>query len=101
MAKQSTHTKSLFPVNRVTDPSIDFVKALQEDSNQEVDWLFWASKLTARDEQLYCLERALYINPNSREATDSRRHLSQTAQTVHRPVTFARRRWLVFGKYEA
>ncbi|MBK9745544.1 MAG: hypothetical protein IPO91_02080 [Chloroflexi bacterium] len=94
-------TKSLFPVNRVTDPSIDFVKALQEDSNMEVDWLFWASKLTSRDEQLYCLERALYIHPNSREAADALRQLSQTTQSAHRPALVARRRWVTFGKSEA
>lgn len=99
MTKQST--SPLFPVNRVTNPSADFVQALQEDSNREDDWLYWASKVTARDEQMYCLERARYINPHSVEAAHGLHRLSRMAQPPKRPTPIARLRGLVFGRYEA
>ncbi len=101
MAKQATNTKSLFPVNHVTDPSADFVKALQEDSNQEADWLFWAARMTTREEQLYCLERARYINPSSTEAANGIRHLSRAAHQPSRPTPIARFRWMVSRGREA
>jgi hypothetical protein len=40
-------------------------KALMEDSNLEVDWLYYASRLDRVDERCYCLQRALDINPNN------------------------------------
>ncbi len=100
MAKHSV--KPIFPVNRITDPSPEFVKALREDSNYVNDWLFWASQMTARAEQLYCLERAHYINPTNPEAAEGiarLRSADQRAAPVEVPNI--RQRWIFFSKREA
>lgn len=43
-------------------------QALQEDSNLEIDWLYYASRLERDDERCYCLQRALDINPGNQWA---------------------------------
>jgi len=45
-----------------------------EDSNRELDWLWAAEQVIAVEEIRYCLERALYINPDN---GDTRRALSK------------------------
>lgn len=45
-----------------------FAQALHEDSNLELDWLWYAAQLDRADERSYCLERALQINPRNRQA---------------------------------
>ncbi len=42
-----------------------FTTALQEDSNVETNWLWAATQVTHSAEYRYCLERALYINPDN------------------------------------
>ncbi len=42
-----------------------FAQALKEDSNVELDWLWYAANMTDLAERRYCIERALAINPNS------------------------------------
>ena len=42
-----------------------FLRALREDSNLEIDWLWYAANITGVTEQRHCLKRALEINPDS------------------------------------
>jgi hypothetical protein len=42
-----------------------FAQALHEDSNLELDWLWYAANMTSAVERRYCLHRALAINPHS------------------------------------
>jgi ABC-type antimicrobial peptide transport system ATPase subunit len=39
------------------------VKALREDSNLVVEWLWYAANMTSKEEQRYCLQRALLLDP--------------------------------------
>lgn len=45
-----------------------FSQALGEESNIEMDWLWYAGRLERDDERIYCLQRALQINPRSHVA---------------------------------
>lgn len=45
-----------------------FERAVREDSNLELDWLWLYSKVAGNTERLYCLQKALYINPQSEMA---------------------------------
>jgi hypothetical protein len=56
-----------------------FPDALREDSNLEMDWLWWATRVTAVPEQRYCLLRALWINPRSDLARHELAKLSGTS----------------------
>jgi hypothetical protein len=42
-----------------------FTQALNEDSNLEMDWLWYAAHMVGDAERRYCLNRALAINPHS------------------------------------
>lgn len=42
-----------------------FMRALQEDSNLEMEWLWLATQVVTVAERRYALERALAINPHS------------------------------------
>jgi hypothetical protein len=53
------------PTLKVSDPSPLLREQLGEDSNCELDWLWAADQVTAAEEIRYCLERALYINPDN------------------------------------
>jgi hypothetical protein len=52
----------------VVNPSETLREAISTDSNLSSDWLWYAGQLTSDSEQLYCYERALYIDPNDRTA---------------------------------
>ena len=80
MAQQCTIPT--YPVSRVTDPSPEFAQALHENSNYALDWLFWASRVKTREEQIYCFERAKYIDPACQEAVLS----SATLRRELRPL---------------
>jgi hypothetical protein len=45
-----------------------FARAMREDSNLELDWLWAAVQQTETERRRYCLERALAINPHSQLA---------------------------------
>lgn len=45
-----------------------FAQAVQESSNLELDWLWYATQMTDVAEQRYCLLQALEINPESEMA---------------------------------
>ncbi|MEO8392606.1 MAG: hypothetical protein ABI700_06405 [Chloroflexota bacterium] len=40
---------------------------IRDDSNHELDWLWAAEQVTTAEEIRYCMERALYINPDNRQ----------------------------------
>jgi hypothetical protein len=63
----------------IQTPSITLQQAINEDSNLEIDWLWFAEQMTDPAEIRYCLSRALYINPNSRAATAQLQALEQPA----------------------
>jgi hypothetical protein len=42
-----------------------FAQARYENSNLELDWLWYAANMTSDAERRYCLERARAINPES------------------------------------
>jgi hypothetical protein len=48
-----------------------FVQALHENSNLEMDWLWYAANMTRDTERRYCLTRALEISPHSSLARDA------------------------------
>ena len=85
------HMTSLFGAKHISTTRIDpiaaerarqlFAQALQEDSRLELDWLWFASKMTSSAHQRYCLRRALEINPASETA---RRALAKLALHEHR-----------------
>jgi len=62
------------PSLSVSNPSTFLRDVVREDSNHELDWLWAANQVTAAEESRYCLERALYINPDNR---DTQRALSK------------------------
>ncbi|MBK8021061.1 MAG: hypothetical protein IPK19_06405 [Chloroflexi bacterium] len=59
------------------DQRVSLAQAIQEDSNHELDWLYFASMMTTAEEQRYCLERALHINPKSQSALRALRALDK------------------------
>jgi hypothetical protein len=42
-----------------------FGQALYDDSNLEMDWLWYAANMVTASQRRFCLERALDINPDS------------------------------------
>jgi hypothetical protein len=42
-----------------------FAQALHENSNYELDWLWYAAHMIGAAERRYCIKRALAINPHS------------------------------------
>src|SRR5688572_12680463 len=57
-----------------------FVQALHENSNLEMDWLWYAANMTGDVERRYCLNRALAINPQSSLAGNALAKLPKHAQ---------------------
>jgi hypothetical protein len=55
-----------------------FAQALQEESNLELDWLWYAVNMTTDVQRRYCFRRALAINPDSELA---KRALAQLPPT--------------------
>lgn len=83
--KGQTHIR---PSLSMSNPSTFLRDMVGEDSNHELDWLWAAGQVTAAEEIRYCLERALYVNPNNR---DTQRALSKF---VARPVTTNESQWV-------
>jgi hypothetical protein len=54
-------------------------QALHEDSNLEMDWLWYAANMRSVAERRYCLQRALTINPHSDLALSALAKLSRQA----------------------
>ena len=59
-----------------------FAQALHEDSNLEMDWLWYAANMTSAVERRYCLNRALTINPHSDLARSALAKLPKLAEAA-------------------
>jgi hypothetical protein len=59
-----------------------FIQALHENSNLEMDWLWYAANMTSTVERRYCLNRALTINPHSDLARSALAKLPKRAQAA-------------------
>ena len=59
-----------------------FIQALHENSNLEMDWLWYAANITGTVERRYCLNRALTINPHSSLARSALAKLPKPAQAA-------------------
>ena len=57
-----------------------FAQALHENSNLELDWLWYATNMTRDIERRYCLNRALEINPHSSLARSAMAKLASVAE---------------------
>jgi len=53
------------PALTMSNPSPFLRDQFREDSVYEMDWLWASTQVTAPEEVRYCLERALYINPDN------------------------------------
>jgi hypothetical protein len=67
-----------------------FAQALHENSNLELDWLWYAANMTGDGERRYCLNRALTINPHSDLARSALAKLPKQNQAA-REVTLQSR----------
>jgi hypothetical protein len=67
-----------------------FVQALHENSNLEMDWLWYAANMTGAVERRYCLNRAFAINPQSSLARSALAKLPKQAQAVGEIVVLSR-----------
>jgi len=56
------------PLPPASGHSPEFAEALRDASNLESDWFWLAARMERADERRYCLERALYINPQNEVA---------------------------------
>ena len=63
-----------------------FQQGLHEDSNLELDWLWLATVVTRDYERVYCLQRALWIDPHSELAARGLASLSVHA-SMPRPFS--------------
>ena len=67
-----------------------FAQALQENSNLELDWLWYAANMTGAFERRYCLNRALAINPDSSLARSALAKLPKQADASGETVALSR-----------
>jgi hypothetical protein len=76
--------RSIYGVN---NPSEMLRRALDEGSNMVMDWMWYAQQVESDGERRYCLERALYINPDYPQALAALEMLDdqRAAQDTSRP----------------
>ena len=67
-----------------------FAQALHEDSNIEMDWLWYAANMTGHAERRYCINRALAINPQSSLARSALANLPKPAGAASETVALSR-----------
>jgi hypothetical protein len=67
-----------------------FVQALHENSNLELDWLWYAANMTGAVERRYCINRALAINPHSSLARSALAKLPKQAQATSEVAALSR-----------
>lgn len=65
-------------------------QALQEHSNLEMDWLWYAANMPSVAERRYCLQRALTINPHSDLARSALAKLPKQARVAGEIVAQSR-----------
>jgi hypothetical protein len=94
MNAQTTHSdrmNRLLVISGVRNPGPMLQQAIIEDSNRLLDWLWYADQMTNAAERYYCLERALYINPNDGETLRGIAALRKQAARLAREAAPARR----------
>jgi hypothetical protein len=64
-----------------------FAQALHENSNLEMDWLWYASNMPGDIERRYCLRRALEINPHSDLARSALAKLPRQTEATEASTT--------------
>jgi len=67
-----------------------FIQALHENSNLELDWLWYAANMTGDVERRYCLNRALAINPQSSLVRSALAKLPKQAQAAGEVAALSR-----------
>ena len=67
-----------------------FIQALHENSNLELDWLWYAANMTGDVERRYCLNRALAINPQSSLARSALAKLPKHAEAAGEVAALSR-----------
>lgn len=67
-----------------------FAQALHENSNLELDWLWYAANMTGAVERRYCLHRALTINPHSSLARSALAKLPKPAEAAGKVAALSR-----------
>jgi hypothetical protein len=67
-----------------------FVQALHENSNLEMDWLWYAANMIGDAERRYCLNRALTINPQSSLARGALAKLPKHAEAAGEVAALSR-----------
>jgi len=76
----------ILPENTIRNPSPFLSDYIREDSNRELEWLWAVDYVTQPEEKLYCMQRALYINPRNQEIErlfhSLTRSLKKKTQTV-------------------
>jgi hypothetical protein len=77
------------PTAQISIASSIIQQALHEDSNRAMDWLWYAAHISNPAEKRYCIERALYIDPNNQQAIEQIEWLNaqQKRSAQKRPVT--------------
>jgi hypothetical protein len=78
MSSQQTRSFSRYASGTA---SAFLAERIRENSNLEIEWRWAAVQVTNINERRYCLERALFINPNNLE---TRRDLSKLAPELSR-----------------
>jgi hypothetical protein len=79
MKANSHHTVQ--PENRIAQPSAVLAEMIRDGSNYEHEWLWAAQRVDDLQEKQYCLQRALYINPQSIDARRQLRAIEGTRST--------------------
>jgi hypothetical protein len=64
-----------------------FAQALHENSNLEMDWLWYAANMRSVAERRYCLHHALAINPHSGLARSALAKLPKPAGEAGQAIT--------------
>src|SRR6185503_605401 len=67
-----------------------FVQAIHENSNLEMDWLWYAANMTGDVERRHCLNRALAINPQSSLARSALAKLPKHAHAAGEVAALSR-----------
>lgn len=78
-----------YPQNTIIKPSSFLANRLREDSNLELDWLWAAEQVTDISEKLYCVERALYINPANQTSRHQFDNMSRLVKATDQTSSMA------------
>lgn len=95
MKTQSHTANEILAQCGIKNSSPLFQEAFQEQSNREMEWLWYAEWVANDAEKRYCLQRALHINPNSTAARKGLAVLRRKHTAEMQPTnTFSLRRFV-------